>query len=59
MSEEKAKLLRSLTIDRSAPEPERPSGRRWWSVAAGVVVGCAIVAFAAYVLTGRDAQEPS
>lgn len=60
MSEEKAKLLRSLTIDRSAPEPEQPGGgRRWLPIAAGVVVGCAIVAFAAYALTGRGGQEPT
>ncbi len=55
MSDEKAKLLRSLTIDRSPAERERPTGRRW--VAAAVVVGCALVAFAAYALSEFRSQE--
>jgi RND family efflux transporter MFP subunit len=57
MSEDKAKLLRSLTIDRGAGEPARPAGRRWMTAA--VVVGCALAAFAAYALTEFRAQEPS
>lgn len=59
MSDEKAKLLRSLTIDRNASEPARSSGRRWMPIAATVVVGCAVLAFAAYALTGFGAQEPT
>jgi RND family efflux transporter MFP subunit len=55
MSDEKAKLLRSLTIDRSSSQQERPTGRRW--IAAAVVVGCALVAFAAYALSEFRSQE--
>jgi HlyD family secretion protein len=56
MSDDKAKLLRSLTIDRGAGERERPAGRRW--IAAAVVLGCAVVAFAAYALSEFRTQEP-
>lgn len=59
MSDDKAKLLRSLTIDRSAGAPERrPTGRRRW-IAAAVLVGCALAAFAAYALSEFRAQEPA
>jgi HlyD family secretion protein len=57
MSDEKAKLLRSLTIDRGQSQQERPSGRRW--IVAAVVVGCALVAFAAYALSEFRSQEPA
>jgi HlyD family secretion protein len=56
MSDDKAKLLRSLTIDRGAGERERPTGRRWIAVA--VVGGCAVAAFAAYALSEFRTQEP-
>jgi RND family efflux transporter MFP subunit len=56
MSDDKAKLLRSLTIDRGAGERERPTGRRW--IAAAVVGGCAVAAFAAYALSEFRTQEP-
>jgi len=46
MSEDKAKLLRSLSIDRS--ETARPAPRRW--IAAALVVGCVLAAAAAYAL---------
>lgn len=59
MSDDKAKLLRSLTIDRSAGAPERrPKSRRRWTAAA-VAVGCALAAFAAYALSEFRAQEPA
>jgi HlyD family secretion protein len=57
MSDDKAKLLRSLTIDRSTAESGRPRKRRW--VAASIVVGCcALLAFAAYALSEFRTQEP-
>lgn len=55
MSDDKAKLLRSLTIDRNPGEGQRPAGRRW--IAAAVVVGCALVAFAAYALSELRTPE--
>jgi RND family efflux transporter MFP subunit len=58
MSDDKAKLLRSLTIDRGAGDQERPAGRRRW-IAATVLVGCALAAFAAYALSEFRAQEPA
>lgn len=57
MNDDKAKLLRSLTIDRNPGQPERPAGRRW--IAAAVVVGCALAAFAAYALSEFRTQEAS
>jgi RND family efflux transporter MFP subunit len=58
MSDEKAKLLRSLTIDRSASAPERPASRRWLPIALAAVVGCAVVAFAAFAVFDLRAQDP-
>ena len=55
MSDDKAKLLRSLTIDRSADEPKRPARRRW--IVPAVVAGCVLVAFAAYALSELRTQE--
>jgi HlyD family secretion protein len=45
MTDDKSKLLRSLTIDRSASKAER-SGRRWLPVSAAIVA--CVVAFAAF-----------
>ncbi|MDQ8731464.1 efflux RND transporter periplasmic adaptor subunit [Bradyrhizobium sp. LHD-71] len=56
MSDDKAKLLHSLKIDRGVSEPERPAARRGWMVAA-VMVGCALIALAAYLLFGFRTQE--
>jgi HlyD family secretion protein len=58
MSDDKAKLLRSLTIDRSAPEAARPTGGRRWMTAAAVVAACALAAFAAYALTEFRSEAP-
>lgn len=56
MSDDKAKLLRSLSIDRNVREPEpRPRGPL---IAAAVVIGCALAAFAAYAVTELRTQEP-
>jgi HlyD family secretion protein len=58
MTEDKAKLLRSLTIDRSVGGPERPAGRRRWLPIAMVVAVCA-VAFAAFALSEfRTPNQP-
>src|SRR3954453_6770769 len=45
MTEDKSKLLKSLTIDRSASKTERPS-RRWLPISAAIVA--CVVAFAAF-----------
>ena len=59
MTEDKAKLLRSLAIDRSASAAAAPraNGSRRGLVIAAVVVGCAVVGFAAYALTSLRAPE--
>ena len=57
MTEDKSKLLRSLTIDRSASKVER-SSRRWLPIAV-VVVGC-VVGFGAFaVYEFRAPDSPS
>ena len=48
MTEDKAKLLRSLTIDRTAGDAPRPSGRRWPLLIAAV--GAAVAAVFALAL---------
>lgn len=57
MTEDKAKLLRSLKIDRSPDQAER-SGRSWLPIAAVVAV-CAVglAAFTAYEWRWRDAPK--
>jgi HlyD family secretion protein len=56
MAEDKSKLLRSLTIDRSANKMER-SSRRWLPISA-VIVAC-VVAFAAFgVFEFRTQDSP-
>lgn len=61
MSDDKAKLLRSLTIDRSGPSEakrgERTSRRGW--IAGAIAAGCALIAFAAYALSGLGTPEPT
>ena len=54
MTEDKGKLLRSLTIDRS-PSEVRRSSRRWLPISAGVVA-CVIVAFAVVAVSGFRMQ---
>src|SRR5437660_10466089 len=59
MTEDKAKLLRSLAIDRStsaAPPTVQASSRRWL-VIAGVVAGCAVVGFAAFAVSELRAPD--
>ena len=64
MTEDKSKLLRSLTIDRSADKAER-SGRSWLPISA-VIVACVVgfAAFAAFEFRKADvpketAQQPA
>jgi HlyD family secretion protein len=55
MTEDKSKMLRSLTIDRSASDPGRAS-RRWLPVAVGVAA-CVIVAFGAFAVSEFRMQD--
>src|SRR6185369_4369423 len=55
MTEDKSKLLRSLTIDRSASKAERP-GSRWLPISAAIVA--CVVAFAAFGAYEFRRQEP-
>jgi RND family efflux transporter MFP subunit len=52
MTEDKAKLLRSLTIDRSASPAASKPDRRWWLAAAGGATVIAVLAAAAFWLPG-------
>jgi RND family efflux transporter MFP subunit len=56
MTDDKSKLLRSLTIDRSASKAER-SGRRWLPVSAAIVA--CVVAFAAFGAYEFSRQDQS
>jgi len=57
MTEDKSKLLKSLTIDRSASRAERPS-RRWLPISAAVVACVvAFAAFGAYEFRRQDAPK--
>lgn len=58
MTEDKAKLLRSLKIDRGPDRTEQRSGRRWLPIAA-VVVACVVgaAAFAAIEFSKPDAAR--
>jgi RND family efflux transporter MFP subunit len=56
MTDEKARLLRSLTIDRSAGDTPRPARRRWLPIAAGIGA-CAVAAFAAVALSEIRLQD--
>ena len=55
MTDDKSKLLRSLTIDRSASKVER-SGRRWLPISAAIVA--CVVAFAAFAAFEFRRQDP-
>jgi HlyD family secretion protein len=55
MTEDKSKLLRSLTIDRGASKPER-SGNRWLPVSAAIVA--CVVAFGAFAAYEFRRQDP-
>ena len=55
MTEDKSKLLRSLTIDRSAGKAER-SGSRWLPISAAIVA--CVVAFAAFGAYEFRRQDP-
>jgi HlyD family secretion protein len=57
MTEDKSKLLKSLTIDRSASKTERPS-RRWLPISAAIVACVvAFAAFGAYEFRRQDAPK--
>jgi RND family efflux transporter MFP subunit len=57
MTEDKSKLLKSLTIDRSASKAERPS-HRWLPISAAVVACVvAFAAFGAYEFRRQDAPK--
>ena len=55
MTEDKSKLLRSLTIDRSASKAER-SGNRWLPISAAIAA--CVVAFAAFAAYEFHRQDP-
>src|SRR5438876_272149 len=55
MTEDKSKLLRSLTIDRSANKAER-MGSRWLPISAAIVA--CVVAFAAFAAFEFRRQDP-
>src|SRR5216110_258889 len=55
MTEDKSKLLRSLTIDRSANKAER-TGSRWLPISAAIVA--CVVAFAAFAAFEFRRQDP-
>jgi HlyD family secretion protein len=57
MSDEKTKLLRSLTIDRSVSELGRFASRRRWLPMAAVVAACVVVAFAAFAVSEFRTQD--
>jgi HlyD family secretion protein len=56
MSDDKAKLLRSLSIDRSVKETGRPARRRRWLPIAAVVAACVVVAFGAFAVAEYRTQ---
>ena len=56
MTEDKSKLLRSLTIDRSAGKAER-SGSRWLPISAVIII--CVVGFAAFAAFEFRRQDPT
>ncbi len=59
MGDDKTKLLRSLSIDRSASEPVRSAGSRRWLPIGAAVAACVVVAFAAFAVAEFRAQDRS
>jgi RND family efflux transporter MFP subunit len=60
MTEDKAKLLRSLKIDRGAEKPEQRSGRSWLPITAVIIIACVVgFAFAALEFHKEDAPKQS
>ena len=59
MGDDKTKLLRSLSIDRSASEPVRSAGRRRWLPIGAGVAACVVVAFAAFAVAEFRAKDRS
>ena len=57
MTEDKSKLLRSLTIDRGAGEPVRAS-RRWLPISVGIAA-CIVAAFGAFAVSEFRTQDRS
>jgi len=57
MSDDKAKLLRSLSIDRSVKETAPSAGRRRWLPLAAAVAACVVVTFAAFAFVEFRSQE--
>src|SRR5262245_4234256 len=59
MTDDKAKLLRSLRIDRGAPKEPRPASRRRLLLIATGALACVVVAFAALAVADlRIADRP-
>ncbi len=58
MTEDKAKLLRSLAIDRSAPAspPPAANGPQRGLVIAAAVIGCVVIGFTAFMLFARTSE---
>ena len=57
MTEDKSKLLRSLTIERGAGEPVRAS-RRWLPISVGIAA-CIVAAFGAFAVSEFRTQDRS
>jgi RND family efflux transporter MFP subunit len=57
MSDDKARLLRSLSINRSIKEAGRPAGRRGWLPIAAVIAACVVMAFAAFAVAEFRSQD--
>jgi HlyD family secretion protein len=57
MTDDKTRLLRSLSIDRSVGEAGRPAGRRRWLPIATVVAAGVVVAFAAFAVSEFRIQD--
>lgn len=57
MSDDKAKLLRSLSIDRSTKEAAPSPGRRRWLPITAVIIAGVVMAFAAYAVAEFRSQD--
>jgi len=58
MSDDRTKLLRSLTIDRGATEAGRPAGRRRGLPIGAVIAACVVVALAAFAISEFRPRDP-